>query len=177
MDFELATEPLDVGQLRKRLQHPSAGALVDFEGWVRDHNEGRRVERLEYEAYPALALKEGQRILEAAKAKFSLRAACAVHRTGLLEIGESAVWVGVSSDHRAEGFEACRWIIDRIKMSVPVWKREHYVGAEPEWVACHRCTHAVEPVGSLGQELSEDHAGCGHGHGAHAHGGHGHAHA
>lgn len=165
MDFELSTEPLDVGQLRKRLQHPSAGALVDFEGWVRDHNEGRSVERLEYEAYPALALKEGLRILEAAKAKFSLRAACAVHRTGMLEIGESAVWVGVSSDHRAEGFEACRWIIDRIKMSVPVWKREHYVGAEPEWVACHRCTQVVEPVESLGSpsEGSEGHEGHEHG--------------
>lgn len=143
--FELSDAPLNIPALRNRLVHPSAGASVDFEGWVRDHNEGRQVLRLEYEAYPALALREGGRILTAAMERFGLRSASAVHRTGILEIGEAAVWVGVSSSHRAEAFEACRWIIDRIKDTVPVWKREHYQEGEPEWVACHRCVHERTP--------------------------------
>jgi molybdopterin synthase catalytic subunit len=124
---------------RVALAEPAAGGYASFEGWVRDHNEGHAVTRLEYEAFEALAIKEGERIVTEAIARFGvLRAAC-VHRVGSLAIGDLAVWVGVSSRHRAEAFAACRYIIDEVKHRVPIWKKEHYVNGDSGWVNCERC--------------------------------------
>jgi molybdopterin synthase catalytic subunit len=100
---------------------------------------------LAYEAFEALAIKEGERIVREAIAKFGVVNAACVHRVGDLAIGDLAVWVGVSSRHRAEAFAACRYIIDEVKHRVPIWKKEHYVNGDSGWVNCERCaTHAHE---------------------------------
>ena len=131
--FEIATEPIDPPALRQTLAADAAGAFVAFEGWVRDHNEGRAVALLEYEAYAALATSEGEAILAEARERFAVEAGRAVHRTGRLAIGDLAVWVGVSAAHRAPAFEACRYVIDEVKGRVPIWKREHYADGAVEW--------------------------------------------
>lgn len=141
--FALATEPIDPARLASELAHAGAGALVVFEGRVRDHNEGRAVLRLEYEAYEELARREGGRILAEATARFSLLGARAVHRSGTLELGEAAVWVGVLAGHRGEAFMACRWIIDEIKQRLPIWKREHYADGGRAWVRCETCASGL----------------------------------
>ena len=114
---------------------------------MRDHNEGRTVQRLEYEAFEALAIKEGERIVAEAVARFGVTRAACVHRVGALGIGELAVWVGVSAAHRGEAFAACRYIIDEVKHRVPIWKKEHYTDGDSGWVNCERCAAAAhEPM-------------------------------
>ena len=125
--------------LREELTDRAAGAYVGFEGWIRDHNEGQEVLRLEYEVYRPLAIKEGENVIAEARAKFPVLHAECVHREGLLEIGECAVWVGVTSAHRDEAFAACRYIIDQVKVRLPIWKKEHYVDGHSGWVSCERC--------------------------------------
>jgi molybdopterin synthase catalytic subunit len=147
--FRIVPETIDSKDCRNHLLSRSSGACVVFEGWVRDHNEGREVASLEYEAYEALATKEGRRILAEAIERFPIEAAYAEHRVGHLAIGDVAVWVGVSSAHRSEAFEACRFIIDQIKHRVPIWKREHYVDGTAEWVDCTRCAQHDEPAGAF----------------------------
>lgn len=132
--FALAERPIDPAAERDHLDHPAAGACVTFEGWVRDHNEGRPVLRLDYQAYAALAEREGEAILAEARTRFAIRAARCLHRIGRLEIGDLAVWVGVSAAHRGAAFDACRWIMDEIKQRVPIWKNEHYADGESGWL-------------------------------------------
>lgn len=132
--FRLSENPIDAAALTRELAQAGAGACVVFEGWVRDHNEGRNVLRLGYQAYAPLALAEGERILAEARAKFAVVDAACVHRVGTLEIGELAVWVGVSAAHRGAAFDACRWIIDEVKRRVPIWKNEHYADGESGWL-------------------------------------------
>jgi adenylyltransferase/sulfurtransferase len=141
--FTFSSVPLDPERHRAELADPSAGGYASFEGWVRDHNEGRRVERLEYEAFEALAIKEGERIVAEAVARFGVSRAACVHRVGSLDIGDLAVWVGVSSAHRGEAFAACRYIIDEVKHRVPIWKKEHYTDGDSGWVNCERCAAAA----------------------------------
>src|SRR5687768_9581658 len=124
--FHLSGTPLDTSALRATLKDPAAGGYASFEGWVRNHNEGHPVMGLEYQAYEALAIQEGQSILEEAKARFAILDAACAHRTGKLAITELAVWVGVSAHHRAAAFAACRYIIDEVKRRLPVWKKEYY---------------------------------------------------
>ncbi|MGN6520997.1 MAG: molybdenum cofactor biosynthesis protein MoaE [Dokdonella sp.] len=132
--FRLSDAPIDVAAERPALDHAAAGAYASFEGWVRDHNDGRAVHRLDYQAYAALALVEGEAILEEARARFRIREARCVHRVGTLAIGDLAVWVGVSADHRGAAFDACRWILDEVKRRVPIWKNEHYADGESGWL-------------------------------------------
>ena len=101
---------------------------------MRDHNDGRQVRHLEYEAFAALAVREGERIVAEAIEKYGVRRAACVHRIGDLALGEMAVWVGVSSPHRGEAFEACRWLIDTLKAEVAVWKREVWADGTATWV-------------------------------------------
>ncbi len=107
---------------------------MTFEGRVRTLNEGHQVERLEYEAYTELAIAEGTKLIEEAKQKFGLDWAYAIHRIGVLEIGEAAVWIGCAAAHRKEAFEACEFMIDEIKKRLPIWKKEHYSGVPSGWV-------------------------------------------
>ena len=143
--FSFSQTPLAPDAYRAQLEDRAAGGYTAFEGWVRDHNEGHPVTRLEYEAFEALANKEGERIVAEAIERFGVLKAACVHRIGSLAIGELAVWVGVSSRHRAEAFAACRYIIDEVKHRVPIWKKEHYVNGDSGWVNCERCAeHAHE---------------------------------
>jgi molybdopterin synthase catalytic subunit len=137
--IEVTSEPIDAERLKHSLANDGAGGFCSFEGWVRNVNEGRTVERLEYEAYEPLVISEGERVLEEAKQRFPYLEARCVHRAGLLEIGELAVWVGVASAHRDEAFKACRYIIDELKIRLPIWKKEHYVDGDSGWVNCERC--------------------------------------
>lgn len=132
--FRLADQPLDMAVLARELASASAGACVSFEGWVRNHNEGRAVRKLAYQSYAPLALAEGERVLAEAVARFAIERAICVHRTGELEIGELAVWVGVSAAHRDAAFAACRYVIDEIKRRVPIWKNEFYGDGDSGWL-------------------------------------------
>lgn len=134
--FTLSTEPIDPAVLRVRLDDPRAGGCVEFEGVVRNENDGRGVARLEYEGYAAVAAKEGEAVLREALSRFTILRAECVHRVGLLEIGDMAVWVGVSAAHRGAAFDACRYIIDEIKLRLPIWKKEHYREGDSGWVNC-----------------------------------------
>ena len=125
------------------LRDPACGGYVSFEGWVRNHNEGRDVLRLEYEAYETLGVKEGERILREAEERFPIEHAACVHALGSLELGDMAVWVGVSSHHRDAAFAACRYIIDEVKHRVPIWKKEHYTDGDSGWVNCEACASAA----------------------------------
>lgn len=132
--FGLSATPFDVATLRARLLDARVGGYSSFEGWVRDHNEGRAVAGLRYEAYAELAQREGEAILAEAVARFDILDAACVHRTGDLAIGELAVWVGVAAAHRDAAFAACRWIIDEVKARVPIWKHERYADAPSTWL-------------------------------------------
>ena len=134
--FIFTREPIQPATQRATLDHPAAGGYASFEGWVRNHNEGRAVNRLEYQAYEALGIKEGEKILAEAAARFPILGAACVHRVGILEIGDMAVWVGVSAAHRDAAFGACRYIIDEVKERVPIWKKEHYAEGSSEWINC-----------------------------------------
>ena len=155
MRFRLADAAIDTRAARAELLDPSAGGYVSFEGWVRDHNEGQDVLRLEYEAFQALALKEGDSILAQAQQRFPIKHALCVHRVGLLDLTDMAVWVGVSAAHRREAFEACRFIIDEVKHRVPIWKKEYYRSGDSGWVNCERCAPA--PHHAHGPEHEREH--------------------
>jgi len=133
MHFLVSPEPFDIAPLREALLASGAGAYASFEGWVRDHNEGRAVLGLTYEAYGALAQAEGTRVLAEARTNFAILDVACVHRVGKLEVGELAVWVGVSAAHRDAAFAACRYVIDELKKRVPIWKRERYADGEALW--------------------------------------------
>jgi len=139
--FEITSEAIDLAAFRRRLLDNACGAYVQFDGWVRDHNEGQEVLRLEYEVYTPLAVKEGLKIIDEAIEKFAISNACGIHRSGLLELTDVAVVVGVSSPHRAAAFDACRYIIDEVKQRLPIWKKEYYASGEADWVNCQHCAH------------------------------------
>lgn len=132
--FAISEAPFDIAPLREQLLGHDAGAYASFEGWVRNHNEGRAVQGLFYESYRALAESEGQAIIHEALQRFAITRAACVHRTGELALGELAVWVGVAAGHRGPAFEACRWIIDEVKSRVPIWKHERYAEGAPTWL-------------------------------------------
>ena len=136
MRFRISSEPIEPESLKAALSAVGAGACVCFEGWVRDHNEGSAVTALEYEAHEIVAMKEVDKILGEARARFDIVEVDGVHRVGRLGIGDCAVWVGVSAAHRDAAFEACRYVIDEIKHRVPIWKKEHYRDGESGWVNC-----------------------------------------
>ncbi|MGH8285598.1 MAG: molybdenum cofactor biosynthesis protein MoaE [Steroidobacteraceae bacterium] len=143
--FRFSRAPIDTRPLRALLADPACGGYTAFEGWVRNHNEGAHVLRLEYEAFEPLAIREGERIIAEAMLRFGVEHARCVHRIGDLAIGELAVWVGVSARHRDEAFRACRYIIDEVKHRLPIWKKEHYENGDSGWVNCERCAaHAHE---------------------------------
>lgn len=134
--FRISPEPIPAAEWQRALGDERAGACVTFEGWVRNRNEGQAVDSLEYEAFIPLATSEGEKILAEARAKFSLVGAAAVHRIGHLQLGEMAVWVGVTAEHRGAAFDACRYIIDEAKARLPIWKKEHYASGASAWINC-----------------------------------------
>ena len=163
MRFRFAQAAIDTQAARQELQNLAAGGYLSFEGWVRDHNEGLEVTRLEYEAFQELAVKEGDRIVAEALRRFPVAHALCIHRVGVLALGEMAVWVGVSSEHRGEAFDACRYIIDEVKHRVPIWKKEHYRNGDSGWVNCERCaapaqhTHTAQRTQAVQHTHSAQH--------------------
>ncbi|PYQ12295.1 MAG: molybdenum cofactor biosynthesis protein MoaE [Acidobacteria bacterium] len=128
MTVRLVREPIDVAALPAT--NPADGALCLFVGVVRDHNEGRRVLRLEYEAYEEMALPLMEKIAAEARSRWRVSEVRIVHRLGRLEVGDASVAVAVTSAHRGEAFAACRYAIDALKASVPIWKKEFYADGE-----------------------------------------------
>lgn len=108
------------------MERPEDGAIVIFDGVVRNHSRGRRTLYLDYEAYETMALEKLRELAGRARARFAIRNLAMVHRLGRIEIGESSVLIAVFSAHRAAAFEACRWLIDTLKRTVPIWKKEYF---------------------------------------------------
>jgi molybdopterin synthase catalytic subunit len=144
--FRFTRAPIQTAALAAALADPGCGGYASFEGWVRDNNEGERVRHLEYEAFEALGVREGERIVAEAISRYQVMRAACVHRLGDLAVGELAVWVGVSAPHRDEAFRACRYIIDEVKHRLPIWKKEHYLSGDSGWVNCERCAQAAAPL-------------------------------
>ncbi|MBC7570372.1 MAG: molybdenum cofactor biosynthesis protein MoaE [Spirosoma sp.] len=132
----LTSTPIDVASALNYLQSSQAGAVDLFLGVVRDNTQNRPVDRLEYEAYDKMALSEIQKIVDSAHHRWTLLGCVVIHRTGTLLIGEMAVLIGVATAHRADAFDACRYIIDTIKQTVPIWKKEIFTDGEV-WVNAH----------------------------------------
>src|ERR1700722_202378 len=127
--------PVDIEALERAVADPSAGATVTFAGTTRNGNAGRRVLRLEYEAYEPMALSEMRKLAREAGERFKIVRIAIQHRISFVAIGETSVAIAVSAAHRAEAFDACRFAIDRLKEVVPVWKKEYFEGGEV-WIGC-----------------------------------------
>jgi molybdopterin synthase catalytic subunit len=126
-------DPLDRTALVAAVAHPGVGGIVIFEGVVRDNARGKQVRYLEYEVYPEMAIAQIRAIITEAETRFGATRVAVAHRVGRLEIGEASVIIVVATPHRGEAFEACRYIIDTLKTTVPIWKKEVATNGE-EWV-------------------------------------------
>lgn len=135
--IRLVSEPIDPQAVVQAVSSPQAGAVVTFDGVVRNHARGKEVTHLYYEAYPEMAWAQMRKIRQQAMERWPLTGMAIVHRIGRLEIGESSVFIAVSSPHRKDAFEACRFAIDTLKQCVPIWKKEHYRDGEV-WIEPHR---------------------------------------
>jgi molybdopterin synthase catalytic subunit len=134
MDFcELTTEPLDIGEIARRVVPVECGATVTLDGYVRQFTKGRETEYLVYEAYDAMAVIEMEKLVVQAKEQFAIAHVGIVHRTGRLDIGETSIVISVAAPHRRPAFEACEWLITELKRTVPIWKKEVYAEGE-HWV-------------------------------------------
>ena len=134
--IEISDQPLNIQSCIDWVMSPQSGGIDVFIGTVRDTTKGKRVVRLEFEAYEAMALKEMQKIAEQAYGKWPIQKLLIHHRTGILQIGEVPVIIAVSCAHRDAAFEACRYVIDTLKQTVPIWKKEIFEDGEI-WVAAH----------------------------------------
>ena len=131
---ELTHAPIDTAALLARETRPDCGALSIFLGTTRDHHEGRRVARLAYEAYEPMALVALQALERAACKRFEVASCAIVHRLGDVPLTEPSVVVIVAAAHRGPAFDACRWAMDELKRTVPIWKKEHYAEGGAGWV-------------------------------------------
>jgi molybdopterin synthase catalytic subunit len=132
-DFRLTEKQLSIQECVAEVAADEAGAIATFVGTVRSHSRGRDVVRLEYEAYEGMAEAEMTRIAEALAARYGLTAVAIHHRVGVVAVGEPSVMIAVSAPHRQDALAACKDAIDELKVSVPLWKKEIYVGGE-EWI-------------------------------------------
>jgi molybdopterin synthase catalytic subunit len=138
--YSLSQNPIDLTDLIAAVRDPAAGATVTFLGLTRNHNNGRAVTLLEYEAYPGMAEQEMERIGLEAGQRWPIHKIAVVHRTGPVPVGEASVAIAVSAAHRKEAFAACQFVIDQLKQTVPIWKKEHFEGGEV-WIdhqLCHK---------------------------------------
>jgi MoaE-MoaD fusion protein len=128
--YEIVSHALDAAAVTAAVADSATGATVTFIGTTRDHNDGRRVTQLEYEAYPEMAIAEMRKIGETAQLRWPIARIGIVHRIGIVPIGEASVVIAVSAGHRRAAFDACHFAIDRLKEVVPIWKKEHFEGGE-----------------------------------------------
>ena len=131
--IHITREPLDRNALIASVTDPGVGGIVVFEGVVRDNARGKQVRYLEYDVYPEMAVQQIREILAEAERRWNVDRVAVAHRIGRLEIGEASVIIVVATPHRSEAFEACRYIIDTLKTTVPIWKKEVATNGE-EWV-------------------------------------------
>lgn len=132
--IEIIENKIEVEKLNKAFDNSTCGAVVTFEGRVRNHNDLKQVIRLEYECYYPMAIKVLEEIKNQALEKWDVKKLIAVHRIGEIPIGEIVVWVGVTSFHRKESFEACQFMINEIKHKVPIWKKETYFDGSTHYI-------------------------------------------
>ncbi len=132
--FKVTTEPLSVQAVNDLVKRSTDGAVVTFDGIVRDNFAGRPVQSLEYEAYTAMAEKKMADIGEEVRRKFAVGVIAMRHRLGHLAIGESSIVIAVAAPHRHAAFEACAYAMDRVKQEVPIWKKETFVDGDTHWV-------------------------------------------
>jgi molybdopterin synthase catalytic subunit/molybdopterin converting factor small subunit len=150
----IVDQAIDTDALLAKIKRPDDGAAVVFEGVVRNHTRGRRTLYLDYEAYAEMALKQMEQLAQQALSKFEIRDVAVVHRIGRLQIGETSVAIVVASAHRTAAFEGCRWLIDTLKRTVPIWKKEYFedgvVWADgepfPPEIACGQGSHSGKPA-------------------------------
>ncbi len=131
--YEITNEPLNIGEIARRVVPVNCGAIVTLDGFVRQFTKGRETEYLVYEAYEPMALKEMEKLVKQAKEQFAVENVGIVHRLGRMEIGETSVVISVASPHRRAAFEACEWLIKELKRTVPIWKKEVYADGE-KWI-------------------------------------------
>ena len=131
--LQLTTDPLDIGEIARRVVPPECGATVTLDGYVRKFTKGRETLHLVYEAYEPMALKEMEKLAVAAHDQFEISHVSIVHRLGRLEIGETSVVIAVAAPHRKAAFTACEWLIRELKRTVPIWKKEVYADGD-EWI-------------------------------------------
>src|SRR5512140_2841078 len=146
--YEIVEHTIDADAVTAAVADPTAGAIVTFIGTTRDHNDGRRVTLLEYEAYPEMAVAELRKIGETAQQQWPITRIAIVNRIGVVPIGDASVVIAVSSGHRRAAFDACHFAIDRLKEVVPIWKKEHFEGGEV-WIGSQtgqRFAPAAAPV-------------------------------
>ncbi len=136
IEVQLLSETLDIDYCIKQVLSPDCGGIDVFIGTVRNVTKGKKVIRLEFEAYEPMAVKEMQKLGEKAKEQWSVQKVVIHHRTGVLEVGDIPVIIAVSAAHRDAAFDACRYIIDTLKETVPIWKKEVFEDGEV-WVAAH----------------------------------------
>jgi molybdopterin synthase catalytic subunit len=132
--FTLSARPLDGEYYARQLSNPEAGAFVFFEGRVRNMNQDRPVNHIEYEAAVDEAETEFRKIVDELQRQFPIAGIHCVHRTGTVSVGEVAIWVGVTAAHRSVAFAACQYAIDELKRRLPIWKKEHYADGTCEWL-------------------------------------------
>jgi len=149
----LTHTPISMAELVDQVQAPALGGIATFLGLVRNHQDGRAVVRLEYSAYEPMAEAESARILGEAEARWPVKVALR-HRLGTLAIGDVAVGVVAASAHRAQAFEACRFVIEEVKRRVPVWKREHLLDGTVAWVDPTAAEPLGEPANRTASETS-----------------------
>jgi len=136
VELKISDQPLNSTECINWVMHPAAGGIDVFIGTVRNETKGKQVVRLEFEAYEKMALSEMQKIAAAMMKQWPLHKILIHHRTGILHVGDIPVIIAVSAAHRSAAFEACRFAIDTLKQTVPIWKKEVFENGE-EWVAAH----------------------------------------
>lgn len=143
--IRLTQDAIDLAPLITAAQQPAAGAVVAFLGVTREFTDGRQTVALDYEAYGEMAERELARLEAVARERWPLVECCLAHRTGRVPLAEASVAVVVSAAHRAAAFEAARWLIDELKASVPIWKRERWADGREEWVHPGAHQEATDP--------------------------------
>lgn len=142
MLIKICHEPIQSDDALQAVRHPACGAIVSFEGVVRDHHQGKTVLALEYHVYEKFFFAETQRILDEMHSRWPVKAAAVLQRVGCLQVGDTGLFIAVSSPHRAAGLAALSYAIEEFKHRAPVWKREHYATGT-EWVVCHHGPNAA----------------------------------
>ena len=153
MLVRIDTAPLSPSELESFVTTPASGGVVSFSGVVRNHHEGRAVLRIEYEAVASLAAAKLMEIAAEVLEDPAIHRVAAMHRTGLLEVGEASVIVAASASHRDEAFRAARRLIDRIKQALPIWKREHFADGTSAWAEGFTVPDADRSPGALRAEV------------------------